>query len=313
MLLSSNPRSLLSRAVLLAILLACAGIHAARAQLDISISLSRRNYILYEPIVLTVTLTNNAGRDLVLEDSDGKQWFNVQVSTIDGRMLSPYDPDYKLHPLQLPAGQTLQRSMDIGPLFPIRDEGTIRVRANIYLADLDRFYESNYASFDLVDGRLMWRETVGVPGSQDLRQVSLLTHELPDRLLLYARIRDENGPVIYTTQSLGRLLLSGNEPQHLFDSKNNLHVIQEAKPGAFLYTCVSLDGARLTQKAYTRVGRSVPRLVKDAHGDVAVRGGQIQVAPATGVGAPTPQPRLSDRPADLPLAPQPDEPAAAPR
>ena len=52
------------------------------------------------------------------------------------------------------------------------------------LAESDRFYTSNFSMFDLTDGKLLWRQTVGVPGSGELRQLSLLTHRLPDKLLL---------------------------------------------------------------------------------------------------------------------------------
>ena len=274
----------------------------AQAQVEMSIRTTRRTYILYEPIVATITITNNAGRDLVFEDSGSKQWFNVEVTTLDGQLLSPYDPNYKLHPLHIAAGQTLQRTIDLTPLFPIREPGTHRLRANVYLADMDHFYYSNYASFDLTDGKVVWEKTVGVPGTGELRQVSVLTHDLPDKMLLYARVRDLNGNTVYTTQSLGRLLVSGREPEEQLDSRNNLHVLQEARPGTYLYTCIGLDGSRIDQKAYTKSGRGQPILARLANGDVEVRGGQIQVALATAVGGNAPQPKLSDRPASIPTA-----------
>jgi hypothetical protein len=272
----------------------------AHAQVDVYISVPRRSYILYEPIPATITITNNAGRDLTFEDAGGKQWLSMEVTNLQGRMLSPYDTDYKLHPLHIAAGQTLQRSIDLTPLFPIREMGTHRIRANVYLADLDRFYYSNYASFDLTDGKTLWEKTIGVPGTEDLRQVSLLTHELPDRLLLYVRIRELDGNTVYTTQSLGRLMISGREPEEQLDSRNNLHVLQEAKPGAFLYTCIGPDGARLAQQAYMKSGGKPPTLTRLPNGEVEVRGGQVQVALAKGVGGALPQPKLSDRPAAFP-------------
>lgn len=298
---STGPRRWLNRtAWLLAVFGGWLAAPAAHAQIELNLQVGRRSYILYESIVATITITNNAGRDLTFEDSGTKQWFNMEVSTLDGQLLSPYDPNYHLHPMHIAAGQTLQRSIDLTPLFPIRQMGTNRLRANVYLADLDRFYYSNYASFDLTDGKVIWQKTVGVPGEEGLRQVSLLTHELPDRLLLYARIRDEAGSTIYTTQSLGRLLLSGREPDAILDSHNNLHILQEARPGAFVYTCIGLDGARIDQKAYIKSGHNQPTLVKMADGGIGVRGGQVQVATAKAVPGSAPQPKLSDRPAGMP-------------
>ena len=304
-LLSSLSRVALAAAALVVFFLL--GVTVSQAQVQVELKLSRHSYILYEPLIATVTVTNNAGRDITLEDDQGKQWLNVEVNHAGGEMIPPYDPDYKLHPLTVPAGQALQRQIDLTPLFPIREQGTHRIRANIYFADSDRYFYSNFVTFDLTDGKLLWRQTVGVPGADDdVRQVSLLTHQLLDRLLLYVRVRDESGTNIYTTQSLGRLILTGHEPQELFDRGNVLHVMHEAIPGTYLYTRISIDGERLDQKVYVRAGPSRPMLVKNASGDVDVRGGQIQTAPAGGAGPAGRDggPKLSDRPAGLPLSGQ---------
>ncbi len=274
-----------------------------QAQVRLDLKMSRHTYIMYEPVIATINITNLAGKDLVFEDLDGKQWFNVEVSTLEGNLLPPHDPDYKLHPLTVPAGQTLSRRIDIGPLFPIREQEMHRVRANVYLAEANRFFSSNTATFDLTDGKLIWQQTVGVPGGAELREVSLLTHRLPDKLLLYARVRDERAGMIYTTQSLGRLVLAGLEPQALLDRENNLHVLQEALPGAYLYTEIGLDGSRVMQKAYVKSNSRRLFLAKEADGSVAVHGGEVQVAAAKmvgGDGGPAPQSKLSDRPMGLP-------------
>ena len=118
-----------------------------------------------------------------------------------------------------------------------------------------------------------------------------------------ARVRDENGGTIYTTQSLGRLITSGSEPQEMLDRENRLHVLQEALPGAYLYTVISLDGDRMSQKAYVKTDRSRPFLARTPDGAVGVRGGEAQVAAAKlvgGDGGPAPQSKLSDRPVGLP-------------
>ena len=286
-------------------LVCAAGFGAERvaAQVQIELSLARRTYMLYEPLIATVTLTNQAGRDLTFEDTGSKQWFNVDITTLDGQILQPYDPDYKLHPLTLPAGQTLRRKIDLNPLFPVREQGTHRMRANVYLADSDKFFASNYVTFDIAEGQLMWRQDVGVPGSTDTRQVSLLTFQRPDRLMLYARIADGGtGNNMYTTQALGRILAASALPQAMLDRQNTLHVLQEALPSAFLYTQISVDGERLNQQAYDKVGSNRPRLEKLPDGDVELRGGRLQAPQAASsvATAPVREPRLSDRPASLP-------------
>ena len=277
---------------------------SVRAQIEIDLTLARHSYILYEPILATVTVTNNTGQDITLADMAGKQWFNLDVTRLDGSIVQPYSPDYQLRPLTVPNGESLRRQIDLTPLFPIREMGTHRIRANIYFADADKFFYSNYATFDLTDGKLLWRQSVGSPTDiGSTRQVSLLTHTLLDKMLLYVRVRDENGGTVYTTQSLGRVITSGREPEEVFDRGNVLHVLHESFPGAYLYTEINMDGERLTQRAYMRVGQSRPTLVKSATGSVEVRGGQLQAPPVAGPSGPVRAPKLSDRPVGLPASP----------
>lgn len=287
------------------------GASAARAQVEISLQLNRHLYIEYEPIIATITINNFAGRDITLEDVGGKQWFNLEVYGAGDSQLSPYDSDYKLSPLHLAAGQTVKRQLDISPLFPIREMGPHRVRANIYFGEADKYVGSQPVQFDLTDGKLIWRQDVGVPGTQEMRQLSLLTHRLPDRMLLYARVRDETNNVVYTTQQLGRLLVSGREPEALLDHENRLHILQNAAPKTYLYTIIGLDGQRIDQKVYTESPNSHMLLTKAANGSIGLRGGEIQVASTKGmgVGITADTPKISDRPLGLgrPKAPVVDQ------
>ena len=291
----------------LAGVLGLAAVPAAHAQLEMSLTFTRHQYILYEPILATVTITNNSGHDIELADTGGKPWLNMEVTTVDDTLISPYDPDFHLRSVAIPAGQTIKRQLDLTPLFPIRDLGEHHVRADLYFAEMDHYFYSNYVTFDLTSGKTIWRETVGVPGAAgNLREVSLLTHQLNDRLLLYVRVRDANGDAVYVTHSIGRLVITGREPQIMLDNENTLHVLHEAVPGSYLYTVVSLNGDRLDQQVYERAGNSRPILAKSAGGSVDVRGGQVQASPAAVArgadgGALVRQPKLSDRPAGLPL------------
>ena len=294
-----------------ALLLLLFAVGAAHAQVEVSVTLNRHVYIEYEPIVATITINNFAGRDITLEDVGGKQWFNVEVFAAGGTQINPYDPDYKLSPLHIAAGETVKRQLDISPLFPIREMGPYRLRANLYFADADKFIGSTPVQFDLTDGKVIWRQDVGVPGSGELRQLSLLTHRLPDKMLLYARVRDEANNVVYTTQQLGRLLVSGREPEEMLDRQNRLHILQNAAPKTYLYTIIGLDGQRIDQKVYTENQGNHMVLARTPDGGVGLRGGQIQVAaakgfaPGSGVTADTP--KISDRPVGLGM------PKAAPR
>ena len=283
-------------------LLGLAG-HAA-AQIEVDLTLTRRTYLLYEPLIATVTVTNLAGRDVTFADEGGKQWFNVEVTTQDGAVIQPYDPSYRLHPLTVPMGQTVKRRIDLNPLFPIRGMGTHRLRANVYLADADRFFASRYVTFDIAEGQLIWRQDVGVPGNTlDTREVSLLTFQRPDRLELYARVREPQSGSVFASTPLGRLVTNGMLPQAIFDRRNTLHVLQEAAPSAYLHSEITTDSEQVSvsQQAYVKRGPSRPTLSRTPAGDVEVRGGQPQEKELPNVAtAPAREPKLSDRPAVLP-------------
>ena len=277
--------------------------HAA-AQIEVDLTLARRTYMIYEPLVATVTVTNLAGRDVTFADEPGKQWFNVEVTTMDGQVIQPYNPDYKLHPLVVPAGQIVKRRIDLNPLFPIREAGTHRLRANVYLSDANRFFASRYATFDIAEGQLIWRQDIGVPGNTfDTREVSLLTFQRPDRLELYARVRETESGSVYASTPLGRMVANGTNPQALFDRRNTLHVLHEAAPGAYLHSELTTESEEvsITQQAYVKKGTVRPTLSRTAAGDVEVRGGQPQAKALPSVAtAPVREPKLSDRPATLP-------------
>ena len=47
----------------------------ASAQVRVDISFKRKLYVLYEPLIATVTINNLSGRPLLLEDTDHHRWF----------------------------------------------------------------------------------------------------------------------------------------------------------------------------------------------------------------------------------------------
>ncbi|MBV9659028.1 MAG: hypothetical protein JO295_13050 [Verrucomicrobia bacterium] len=329
--------------MLLLLLLLAPG--AARAQVRFEIKLRRSTFVPYEPVEVILAITNLAGRDLVFENgAGGRQWLDVELTSAanqaaaargeeSGVPLQPVDNDWHLPALSVPAGATVKRVFDIGPHFSLREPGGYRLKANLYFADADHYFSSNAVAFDLTEGRTIWQQTVGVPagrggdapGGSGLRQYTLLAHRLPDRMLLYVRVRDVKAGVTYTTQSLGRIMTGGEEPRVALDRANHLHVLHLAAPRTYVYSEFSLNGERVARQVFTKDSKAVPNLVATPAGEVVVRNATPQApssvaanaAPADGnaveSGAPEGDlpvrdtsrslpgaPRLSERPAGLP-------------
>src|SRR3954454_20753564 len=107
---------------------------AANAQIEVQLKFSRLQYIAYEPLIATVTITNRAGRDIDLRDEGGQHWFGFEVTRNEGQSIgsatTPESP-----PLRIEASRSVTQKINLTPLFPMQDFGAYHVRAHVYFAD----------------------------------------------------------------------------------------------------------------------------------------------------------------------------------
>jgi hypothetical protein len=287
----------------LLILLVCslAAATTARAQINVGISIKQRFHILHEPILATVTVTNQTGRDITLSDTPQYQWFGFRVTAPDDQIIPPRDLHYKLSPLAVKSGETVKRTVNLTQLYEIGDVGNFRVQASIYFDGLDRFFSSRPTYVEINEGRVLWRRVAGVPegqpGSGQMRIFSLIAHQRGEINTLYVSVRGEDDGTTYCTFPLGRLL-DGVPPQAEFDSSNNLYIMQLMGTRAYVMTKVSFNGEFLGQTNYS-APKTRPTLRKLADGTLQVIGGKREAALAQNPNA-EPPPKLSDRPAGLP-------------
>ena len=287
------------RLVLLAGLLALAP--QLHAQLQVELSISRRFFMAYEPVVATVSITNLAGRDILLQDAEGQKWFSFTITNSEESPVAPRDINYQVSPLSIAAGQTVKRKVNLNELYPVNDFGLYRIRASVYFADLHKYFSSAPVGIEISEGKLLWQQAVGVPEGQEgagsNRVISLLTFRQPKDNELYVRIEDRDAGIVYCTHGIGRILVA-EAPQVLLDDQNQLHVLQLVGPKTYTYSHIGLDGEIIEQSTYNQL-KSQPHLKKIANGNVAVAGGQMQAPPAA-PGTTPKTPKLSDRPAGLP-------------
>ena len=270
------------------------------AQIQVGLSIKRRLFLAYEPLIATITVNNLTGKDITLEDKGTERWFGFQVESSQGRLIPPLNPDYQLPPLKIGAGEVVKRSVNLVSLYPATEFGLYRVKANIFFGELDRYFSSQLVTFEVTEGRLLWQQTVGVPegqvGAGEYRTLSLLSHRLPKDNMLYVRVQDKEAGLVLSTYPLGRIL-NGVEPDIEIDTANNLHVLQLVGPKTFLYSQVGVNGEWMGQTTYAQAKRP-PKLKRTPSGMVEVAGGDV-VVPAK-KDAP-PAAKISDRPAGLPV------------
>ncbi|MEO7933785.1 MAG: hypothetical protein ABIT76_11570 [Chthoniobacterales bacterium] len=275
--------------ILLAVV--CLG-QTASGQMQVSLEMTRSLYMMNEPVLAKISITNLSGRDQNFADAPGKPWFSFEIFAGKDSLIPPVNPDYHLGELYVPTGKTVTRNINVTPLYGLQEYGPHSIRAVLYDKDKDQYYTSARRAFEITEGLLLWKQSVGVPAENSTHTYSLLTHRLPAENRLYVRIIDDTGSRVVSCFSIGRVL-SFSPPEHVLDSQNNLHVLQMVGPKAYLYTSITPNGDIVSRDPYID-GRSNPHLVRNENGEVRVRGGKMESA----VPAEKKRniPRLSDRP-----------------
>ena len=269
---------------------------AAHAQIQVELNFKRVQYIAHEPILASVTIANNSGRDIDLHDDNGQHWFGFEINAGEGRLLAPLKQNAAEPPLHVESGKTVTRKINLTSLYPVQDFGAYHVRANVYFPDLNKFFYSATKVVQVSDARPIWQKTVGVPegipGAGEVRTYSLLSNRFVDHTSLYVRVENRDSGAVYTTYSLGRIIAS-EDPQAEIDRANQLHVLHCAAPRTWAYSHVGLNGELLAHSTFLET-KSRPRLRHTADGAIAVSGGMLDVPIAESKRSPAP--KLSDRP-----------------
>ena len=271
---------------------------AASAQLEVGLEMKRHIFMRGEPVEATVTIRNLAGKDVILHDAGGNQWFGLEIIKGD-TPVGPFEANYQNAPQSVLSGSVVRRKIDILRLYPINEYGTYSIRAAIYFEETGKYISSGPLKVDVSEGHKMWTQTVGVPASKDsageYRVVSLLTFQQPKATNIYARVEDDRTGAVFGTYPLGRLV-AGTNPAHEFDRDNTLHVFHMVGPGQYYLSKIGVNGEWLGQTVWhADKGRAIVRKKED--GRLVVVGATRTVETAQ----PGPDvPRLSDRPVALP-------------
>jgi hypothetical protein len=282
----------------------CVALFTARAQAQIQVGLKfkRLQYIAYEPVVATISITNLAGRDIDLHDAGGQSWLGFEITGNEGQTIVPISTENPAAagPLKIEAGQKVTHQVNLTPLYPVQDLGTYHVRTHVYFADLEKFFYSPTRVFEVTDARPIWQQTVGIPDGVaapgKVRTYSLLTNRFPDHTSLYVRVQDRDSGIVYATYSLGRAI-AFEEPHAEIDQANQLHVLHCSGPRAWAYSRIGLNGELLAHSSFMETNTR-PRLVRASNGEVAVRGGTIESPAAQSSRGRAP--KLSARPPEPP-------------
>jgi hypothetical protein len=294
------PRTALLLPVLVLLWLASAD--SCLAQISATLRLAHETYLAGEPVVATLTVTNQAGRDITLkggvtEDS----WCLVQVNAMRGEApVHRTDPPV-IPPLFIPAGETVSRTLPLNDFFDLPTTGQYRTKISISFGSNRSQFVTPTAFFNVDPGHKIWSTSVGVPDGQENggvpRLFSVLSLQRREGMFLYAKLENQRDGSYYPPYFLGRML-SAVGPQMQIDRDNNLYVLHAASDDTYILSQVDVSTGRSGQAVYRsktpRAGR--PSLQRQPDGKLTISGGiRVNETELDPRGAPD-RARISNRP-----------------
>jgi len=253
-------------------------VQSSFGQISVSCEPVKKIYVAHEPVDVTVSILNRAGRDLVLNGKAGGPWLTFSVYDGQGHMISPrVGEDFE--PVIIPSGQALKRNIPLNSLYTMSRKGLYRVNANVYFAPNDRYFPSRPVSIQISDGVPFWSQVVGIPDGYDnageYRRLTLMIFNTGTEKHLYFRVQDEETGAVFATYSLGKVI-TVRDPQQMVDRENRLHILHMGAPQTYQHTIVSPTGEVIGRDVYREGGMGRPRLSPIENGDIIVLGGVSQ-------------------------------------
>jgi len=259
-------------AVFLCALLSLSFSASAYSQVVVRLKMKKSNFMVNEPVIATISITNHAGRELVLRGEGRKPWLNFLL-TSSGRNI-PLARIVNYRPLVIGSGQTVSRDVSISSSYSLGYVGNFTCTASVSMPGSSGLgFTSNRAHFTISRGRVLWVQRAGVPDApREIREYKLLSFSASQTMTLYAQVSSANTGANIRTLPLGKML-SFRKPTATLDGKNNMHVLYQVKPNLFTHVCISATGAVISSSQHRRGASGDPRLMTFGDGKVVVAGG----------------------------------------
>ena len=255
--------------LLLSLLLGTGSI-SVKAQIQVQLGRPNMSYLQYESIIMEVRITNVSGRAIRLESGNGESWLRFFVRRSNGMLVRPTQ-QFEQPPVELQPGDTARFGFDLLPFYLIRELDTFKVQAFVRVPGLAGDMPSNSVEFSVVKGQTLWRRDVGVPGTDQMRALSLISFYRGEQLRLYAQIESEAENLVFACLPMGSMF-AGDKMDTQIERQELWHILFRTGPQSYQYYKFSMDGQVLGREAYSSA-ESRPQIALDRNGRYAVIGG----------------------------------------
>ena len=237
--------------------------------------MDRDTLLLYESIPVDATIRNFSGRTIELGGGEHTAWLSLLVTDEAGATISMVGKPPLLETVSIAPGRTVRHTIDLVPYYDLRQRGTYAVRAVVDSGGTRTL--SRPLKFTLLNGREVWKQTVGLPVStgetnEEYRTYSLIVLGVGHSDILYVGVQDDAHKLVYGMIPLGESLALG-EPSAKIDTAGNAHFLYRSGPRSYSYAAINPAAKTLKRAVYSDL-LSVPHLATGEDGSVAIQGGE---------------------------------------
>jgi hypothetical protein len=276
--------------------------HASHAQVSATLRFAQETYLAGEPVIATLTVNNQAGRDITLKPGVTEEtWCLIQLNAMRGEAPTHRTNTPVVPPLFIPAGESVSRTIPVNEFFELPGSGQYRAKVSISYGATRAQFVTPTAFFNVDPGHKIWSTSVGIPDGQQNegkpRIFSVLSLQRREGMFLYAKLENPEDGSYYPPYFLGRML-SAVAPQMQTDRENNLYVLHAASDDTYILSQIDVATGRSGQAVYRsktpRAGR--PSLLRQPDGKLAIAGG-VRMSNEELTGSPNPErAKISSRP-----------------
>jgi hypothetical protein len=268
-----------SKAVL-GLMALCCTVSNASAQLGVNIRMNQSQYLAGEAMLVTVTITNHTGTDILLANQGRTPWLDMVVKKANGQPATSLGRA-NFGGVKIAAGQSMSKTIDVAGMYHLREPGTYSVSALVRSAGAETGgFISNRLLFNCANVRPDWSQKVGVPGQPGkVHEFRVINFTNSRRSLLYTQVIDSKTGISLQTLNLGEALLF-RKPQAAVDRTQTLHVLYLATPELYVHARVDVQGRFVGRELHKRGGGGDPKLMSFADGSVKVAGSILYDAKA---------------------------------
>jgi hypothetical protein len=262
----------------------------AVAQIDVRLQMSRNTFVAGEPVPVSISVTNNSGKDLVFQGNNRLGWIDFTVTSNRGVPMTPIgQPTFGA--VKIPLGQTMTKTIDLALLFPMQSMGNYSIYGVVRMpGQTTEGFISNRLLFNINTARPYWSQKVG-----NSREFRVLNFTGGKKNMLYAQVVDSRTGNPLQTHSLGEVLMF-RKPSVALDNRQVMHVLYLIGPTTWAHARVGSDGTLLGRELHKRGNGPDPQLVTLGSGIVQVAN-SIPYDPKAEAEARSRVRKASDRPA----------------